>query len=493
MSKVYSTLIIGGGLGGLFTAALLSKSGMRCLVLEKNAIIGGGLQSFRRGAQHFDTGMHLLGGFGEGQTLRRLCEYLGIFHQLRLKDVDEVMDEIFISTGERYEIRGVRAGFTESWTHYFPHEAEGIGRYVEALYRLTDQLPLFHLRPSDEMTMLSEECLMAADDFIAQYVEDAQLRQLLAYMNPMYGGREGHTPAYIHAVINVLYLEGTSRFVGNSLQLADALRGVVEKAGGKVVNKAEVSRIAVEDHAVQWVETTDGARYSAEQYVSAVHMHELFRLTDEGAFPKIYQRRVGDLPVGYSAFSVYLTLKPGFPYVNRSGYVLREWGKMWTLDTYDAEWPHGLLYMTPPDSEDSTTASRMTITTPLPFSAVAPWEATQTGQRGADYLRWKREMTQRVLDLLATRLPEISDYIDRIEAASPLTIRDYYHSPRGSLYGIEKDVEHFMRWQIPIFTKVRNLFLSGQCVGLHGICGTPLNAVQTTEAILGKNAILGKL
>ena len=45
----YNVLIIGGGLGGLFTAALLSKSGMRCLVLEKNAIIGGGLQSFRRG------------------------------------------------------------------------------------------------------------------------------------------------------------------------------------------------------------------------------------------------------------------------------------------------------------------------------------------------------------------------------------------------------------------------------------------------------------
>ena len=135
----------------------------------------------------------------------------------------------------------------------------------------------------------------------------------------------------------------------------------------------------------------------------------------------------------------------------------------------------------------------MTITAPMPFSAAAPWADTTTHQRGAEYQAWKAEMTERVLDLLATRLPNIRQCIDRIEAASPLTIRDYYHSPQGSLYGIEKDAEHFMRWQIPVFTKVHNLYLSGQCVGLHGICGTPLNAVQTAEAILGKNTLLGHI
>ena len=490
----YNVLIIGGGLGGLFTAALLSKSGMRCLVLEKNAIIGGGLQSFRRGTQHFDTGMHLLGGFGKGQTLRRLCDYLGIYDQLRLKDVDETMDEIFMaSTGDCYEIRGSREGFAQSWARYFPQEEAGIARYVDALYRITDQLSLFHLRPSDTMAALSEDSLMPADEFIAQYIEDEHLRQLLAYMNPMYGGRAGHTPAYIHAVINVLYIEGTSRFVGNSGQLADALRQVIEEAGGEVLNRAEVTRVVVQDHAVQRVELADGRQFSAEKYVSAVHVRELLRVTDEGAFPKIYRQRLEDLPVGYSAFSVYLTLKEGYPYVNRSGYVQRAWGKIWSLEAYNAEWPHGLLYMTPPDSEDATTASRMTITAPMPFSAVAPWADTTTHQRGAEYQAWKAEMTERVLDLLATRLPNIRQCIDRIEAASPLTIRDYYHSPQGSLYGIEKDAEHFMRWQIPVFTKVHNLYLSGQCVGLHGICGTPLNAVQTAEAILGKNTLLGHI
>ena len=34
-------IIIGGGLGGLFTGALLTKEGYRVTVLEKNATIGG--------------------------------------------------------------------------------------------------------------------------------------------------------------------------------------------------------------------------------------------------------------------------------------------------------------------------------------------------------------------------------------------------------------------------------------------------------------------
>lgn len=38
-------IIIGGGLGGLFTGAILSKEGFHVTILEKNSIIGGGLQT----------------------------------------------------------------------------------------------------------------------------------------------------------------------------------------------------------------------------------------------------------------------------------------------------------------------------------------------------------------------------------------------------------------------------------------------------------------
>ena len=39
-------VVIGGGLGGLFTGAILAKEGLQVTVLEKNINIGGGLQTF---------------------------------------------------------------------------------------------------------------------------------------------------------------------------------------------------------------------------------------------------------------------------------------------------------------------------------------------------------------------------------------------------------------------------------------------------------------
>ena len=77
-------IVIGGGLGGLFTAAILSHEGYVVTVLEKNATAGGGLQTFRRCGFTFETGMHTLGGFNEGGSLDKICRYLGIRDELLL-------------------------------------------------------------------------------------------------------------------------------------------------------------------------------------------------------------------------------------------------------------------------------------------------------------------------------------------------------------------------------------------------------------------------
>ena len=68
-----SIIIIGGGLGGLFTGALLAKEGYGVTVLEKNAAIGGGLQTFQRAGVTFETGMHILGGLRPGASISKIC------------------------------------------------------------------------------------------------------------------------------------------------------------------------------------------------------------------------------------------------------------------------------------------------------------------------------------------------------------------------------------------------------------------------------------
>ena len=76
MKKEFDILVIGSGLGGLVSALILAKEGMKVCVLEKNNQYGGNLQTFSRDKLIFDTGVHYLGGLSEGQNLYQYFSYL---------------------------------------------------------------------------------------------------------------------------------------------------------------------------------------------------------------------------------------------------------------------------------------------------------------------------------------------------------------------------------------------------------------------------------
>ena len=496
-----STVIIGGGLGGLFTGALLTKEGYHVTVIEKNATIGGGLQTFRREGISFETGMHMLGGLRPDGSINKICHYLGIMDELKLCRTDsDCMDSItYLSDGKTYRIPEGREAFTNYFIKEFPHEEQGIRAYVDALYRLADEVGLFYLRTDDDQLFAhSDQFMWAASELIAHYIAEERLRDLLAYMNPMYGGVEGHTPAYIHALINVLYINGQDRFIGGSQQMADALAKLITEDGGRIVRGDRVTAIHTDDnHLCTAVTTASGNSYSADYYISAIHPAQLVDIADAGAFPKAYRTRVKDLPNTYSAFTVYIKLLSGrFPYINHTCYFQDDYGHVWQHGQYDEnddEWPHGFMYMTPADAEGQSFATKMIINCLMPFSAVERWKDTTVGQRGNDYEQWKQQQAERILRRMEQLHKGFRDCIDCYWTSSPLTIRDYYAQPEGALYGVQKDCKDIIRSQLPIWTKVKNLLLTGQNINLHGICGVPLTAVNTAEALVGRNRLVEKI
>lgn len=85
----YDIIILGTGLGGLVCGYILSKNGYNVLLVEKNAQIGGCLQTFKRFGVKFDTGMHYIGSMMEGQILHRLFKYLNLLNDVKLSRLDE--------------------------------------------------------------------------------------------------------------------------------------------------------------------------------------------------------------------------------------------------------------------------------------------------------------------------------------------------------------------------------------------------------------------
>jgi all-trans-retinol 13,14-reductase len=491
-------LIIGGGLGGLFTGALLSKEGYEVTVLEKNRIIGGGLQCFTRRGDVFETGMHILGGFRYGGSLHKICSYLGIMDKLSIRHTDnDAIDSVtYLSDGKTYDIPKGKEPFIQYLSAEFPDEKENIRAYVDELYRLSNEVDLFYLRKGpNQIFAHSERFLWAADDLIKHYVDNHKLRDLLAYMNPMYGGIAGHTPAYIHALINVLYINGSSRFNGGSQQLADLLEGVIRNAGGEVLPGKRVTEIKIEDKTVSFVKTEKGNIYCADIYISDIHPYSLLEITDQNAFPRSYRNRLSEIPNSYSVFTVYIKFKEDtFPYINHPCYYQEDYGFVWEHGTYNEDgWPKGFMYLTPPGREQGGYASRMIVNCIMDFSVVKRWTDTTVGNRGKEYEEWKQRHSLKVINRLEQLHPGIKEMIDYSFASSPLTIRDYYGVKDGSLYGFRKDCRNIALSQVAIFTKVSNLLLTGQNINLHGICGVPLTAIETVEAVVGQGRVVDRI
>lgn len=493
-------LIIGGGLGGLLTGALFTKEGFNVTVIEKNKKIGGGLQTFKRGGVTFDTGMHMLGGLRKGSAIHMLLTYLGVYNQLNIRHSDaDCMDYLtYLENGKTYSVPEGRKAFTEYFIKEFPHEEQGIRNYVDAIYRLANEVDLFYMRPTEDIMMQhSDQFLWSADELISFYIKDERLRDILAYMNPMYGGVYGHTPAYIHSIIYVLYLEGQDRFIGSSQQLANALERIITLGGGKVIPDESVIKINVNDeHSCTSVETSNGNNYTADYYIASIHPQSLINMANHGCFSKAYNTRVASLPNTYSAFIVFIKFRPkAFPYINHTCYYQDVYGKVWQHGEYDPDdckWPHGFMYMTPAEKQTDH-ASKMIINCIMPFSAVKKWENTSTGHRGKEYEQWKQHNVELILNRMDQLYPGFRDTIDQLWSASPLTIRDYYGQPEGSLYGIQKDCKDILQSRISIVTKIKNLFYTGQNINLHGFCGTQLTAINTVEAIIGQNELVKKI
>ena len=466
-------------------------------VLEKNATIGGGLQTFTRFGETFDTGMHVVGGMRPGGNIWRICRYLGIEDKVNLRDVDDdCTDKLYFSEDQQYyTIAKGKEPFVDSLAKSFPQERENLKRYVEALYALTEELDLFYLRPArTNLFSHSDDFLMAADEFIAKYINDPKLRSVVAYMNPLYGGREGRTPAFVHAVISVLYINGASRFVGGSSRFADLLADVIKEHGGEVVTGDGVEWLEVNNRKVDYVRTRKGRQYEADWYVSDIHPCTLLTLMDERAFPKAFRDRMNEIPNSYSAFSLYIRMKENsFPYINHSEYFMSRYGDIWNFCRDGASWPMGFLMMTPPEENQGPWSNKVLVTAPMPFDMVRQWEDTTVGRRGDEYKQWKRARAEELLAMVEEMHPGFREAIEDVNTSSPLTIRDFYGVKEGSICGFSKDCHNITLSQLPVVTKVSNLLLTGQNNNLHGFCGVPLTAINTCEVILGQNSVIDKL
>jgi all-trans-retinol 13,14-reductase len=494
----YDFVIIGGGIGGLICGSLLSKEGYKVCILEKHYTIGGGLHVFKKNNRVFETGIHYVSGFSHNQVLSKLFSYLDVMDNLKLKELDnDAFDIMHIGEDNKiYKIGSGDENFINGLSEHFPDERENLKKYIHSIKELSKKFYLFNLEPREnKMFSMDDELIQPVGKYIDQFFKNEKLKRIIAWNNSLYAGIYDKTPAFVHILITKFYLEGATRFVDGSQQLADNMVKLIKDSGGESFTSSEVVHIDVNAKEVKGIKTSDGRIFEANYYISAIHPATTLEMIDISQIQKSYRNRISSLKNTTSAFALFITFKKrSFPYLNHNYYYTSTYDSIWTAADYtDDTWPSGLMLLTPPSSGDNLFAEKMIVNCIMNYNDVKRWEKTRTGNRGEDYQAFKVECTSKIMRVLRSIFPNIEDAIEQISASTPLTIRDYTGSKFGSLYGIEKDCNNMINSHIVPRTKIKNLYLTGQNINLHGIIGVALSAILTAGEFVGVNTLIGKI
>ena len=499
-------IVIGSGMGGMVSAAMLAKLGRRVLVLEQHNIPGGFTQMFKRPGYRWDVGVHIVGEMSEMSYLGRLLQTL-TDGRLQWEPVGDVYDEFNFPDGFSIQLPDSREQFRETLIDYFPAEREAIDQYltmVRAAARSTSKLLQSRATPR----MMSPGGRKRATEAAGQYVDattaevlasltdDVRLRAVLAAQWGYYGATPAKSSFAMHAMMVQHFMRGAYYPVGGATSIAYGLLGTVAEGGGWTAVRRSVEEIIVRRGSVAGVRLADGSEIAAKRVISAAGAIPTSDLLTEGlpASGSPYRE------AGPAHVSLYLGFKGDIAAHGAERYC------QWYFDTWDMEvagWdispdrsvePSPVLFCSFPSLKDPkhdpgpehhNTGEVITF---VPWDSFSQWSDTRWKKRGASYDAFKDELTSTLLDQYLTHYPELAPMVDHAEMSTPLSTNHFAASARGSIYGLGTTPDRFADQSLLPRTEIKGLYLGGADASTPGIAGAlsgGLLAAVAAEPIKG--------
>jgi phytoene desaturase len=244
--------IVGGGFGGLATAAYLADAGADVRLLEQHDRLGGHAGVLEREGFRFDTGpsWYLM-----PDVFERFFAHFGRspedFYDLERLDPQY---RVFWKDGDSATIRPERANVHDLFESYESGAGDALATYLdraERNYELAMDRVLYAGRERfrefldpELLPLLPRYRLFGnMDRYVSRYVEHPKLRQLLEYTLVFLGGSPHNTPAlysvlsHVDLNLNVFYPEGGIAGV------VDALADLARQRGAEITTDVTVERI----------------------------------------------------------------------------------------------------------------------------------------------------------------------------------------------------------------------------------------------------------
>lgn len=527
-------IVIGSGIGGLTTAAVLAKAGKRVLVLEQHDQAGGACHTFIDKGYEWDVGIHYIGKMDRSIN-RTLFDQISD-GQVEWAPLDPDYDVVSIGYGDdnrQYSVPTGQANWAAALKERFPGEEVAIDRFFELVNRhksattwqaLVKMLPLWFAKICIRTGLISlvsglwsgkydRTCLA----WLQELTDNKDLQLVFCYCFGDYGTAPADTHFSMQALL-VLHFNSSGGWypVGGGSEIALNMIPVIERAGGAVLVRANVKEILHDGRKAMGVlveKGTETHRIYAPLIVSATGIYNTFQnlLPASVASKSYFYELSRTLKPGVASMNVFVGLDAAAEELglkahnvwaftdNNVDSMLKDYTDQPVEKTLEMDVP--LLFISFPSVKDPNwknhpgraNKSTCTIITLAKWDWYKKWESRPLNNRGDDYDEIKKTVGHIMVEQTCKLFPQIRAHIDHIDVGSPVTNKYYFGAPHGETYGLDHTLERLapgMQAQLRPQTDVPGLYLTGQDVFTCGVTGGLFSGLITAGSILGRNTML---
>lgn len=368
MSETKKIAIIGGGVGGVATAALLAKDGYQVHLFEKNKRLGGRANVLKVKGFSFDLGpsWYLMPDVFErffaqfGKTAGDMLDLIPLTPQYRIYFSDGTKLDIPRDAKETRKLfESLEKGSGKKFDHYLAESEFKYHLGVEnVLYKNVDSIFDFFTWP-----LLKYGKKLHAFENIQSYVDsffkNEKLKQILQYPLVFLGGSPANTPALYSLMTHVDFNLGVYYPQGGFYKVVEAIVSLAKEHGVTFHTDAAVESIQTGDGNVQSI-IVNGKKLQFDCVIANAdfaHVESLFSDKEMKMYDQEYWQKKTLAP---SAFLMYLGIKGSVQGLEHHNiYFGEDWMKHFEEIFDNPHWPQKpSMYINVPSVTDPSVAPK---------------------------------------------------------------------------------------------------------------------------------------
>lgn len=474
MKKV---IIIGAGVSGLTAGIYGQKMGLETEIYEMHSIPGGECTGWSRKGYHFDNCIHWLTGTKEGSELNDLWKEIGALDKVRVIEKDYIINvnkdnkSLFLYTNLdmlRNELNSISPGDKEAIDEFI--------KEIKAFETISIPInkPVDHRNIMDKLRLVSDYKdvgkymkrigKLSVKEYSERFKSELIRTALTSFMPDNFSAI-----ALISSIATIT--SGNGGFPeGGSLKMAKRIEEKYRTLGGKIVYNSKVKKIIIEENIAKGIELENGKIIYGDYIIAAGDGIKLMKNLLEDKYKDDYFDELcfnNEKCLTHSSIEVSLGIKCDLS--NR---------------------PHLAVYEIEPLKFANTTINKLGIKhycsekefAPKGCSVVKVNISTYDYEyfkelRDNNIEKYKEEKSRignEVVKNIEIIYPEVKDFIEVVDVATPVTYERYCDAYKGAWMGFDMTPEQKQKDSNGKVDGIENLYIAGQWLWQTGGLPTAL-------------------